>query len=465
MKNLLCLIFLGAIWSPNFVFAAHYDFYVDAEHTSDENGEDEKNSTFNNLTDAINAALSKKENERNIFVKKGKYVEKITLEKGVKITGAEKEKVIISGTITMKQDTLLKNLTVLGGLPAVLVENAEVVIENCVIKNFQNIGIQLLPGEGLVKVVGSSIFGGVGKGIYVQEGRKIEISNNGIYANTEEGLDLRARVEGVIKNNSIYENRESGIEFIVGGSKINISGNTIKRNGASGITSQFYAETKKTGRIFITGNNISGNKKYGLDCGMPSGGDPAKNYWINSLELSGNVIQQNGKSAIKNSCDIIQALDKEKEKIDNKISGQSAKNDNPSLNKKLLEAEMVKAKEEKEKEEAVWQEAGKIMTEQKELEKYFEINLTKLKQRSGLKTFFIGTDYNLVKTLKNDIKICSDSVNQLKNYLSQIKDEEKKEILSEQIRKKEETMEIAKVFVEKQEKKFSLFGWLIKIFG
>ncbi|MFA5777773.1 MAG: right-handed parallel beta-helix repeat-containing protein [Parcubacteria group bacterium] len=426
--------------------ASSYDYYVDSGYSGNEEGT--KSEPFNTISEAIEASGS----DDKIFIKKGDYDEKITIGKGRGLYGESESKVSLSGGIEMKDDSSINNLTVEGGYAAVSIDSdASAEINSCTIKKFGKIGIDALPGSGRVVVKNSSIYGGDGKGMYIELGRKIEISGNDIYSNGEEGIDVRAKVSGFIKNNSLHNNGESGIEIIIGSSDVLISGNNIKKNGASGIAAQFYQETKKTGELNIKSNTIIKNEKYGLDCALPSGGKPDSSYWSDSINLVENNLEDNGIKSINDFCNIIDAVDEVEEDVANKT------NENDSEPKK----EETLTDEEVEEDEAIWENAETVSEYQDTMETKVNEQIDKINAISKIKLFFFGVDHESLDFIRNEIEISKGQLNTLKNDLSQVKNEETKNGIQTLIEKIENKSNDLENFVKEKENRTGMGGWLL----
>lgn len=444
-KELAISCFIAAtLVSPFFVFSQSYDYYVDSSYKGSEEGT--KNKPFDKISDAIDASGS----NARIFVKEGKYDEKIALKKGIGIYGESKSKVILSGGIEMGDGSLISNLTVEGGWTAVLISsNASAEINNCAIKKFGKMGINALPGSGKVVVKNSSIYGGTGKGMYIELGRKIEISGNDVYGNGEEGIDIRAKIEGFIKANSIHDNKEGGIEIVVGSSNVLIIENNIKNNGASGIATQFYQETKKTGELNIKSNNIMGNRKYGLDCNLPSGGRPDASYWSDSVNLVENNIKGNGIKSINDFCNIIDAIDEIEEDVTN-ITDEN----------NLTPKEENLVDEEVEKDEVIWEKAESISEYHNTLEAKVNEQIDKINATSKIRLFLLGVNSDSLEFIKKEIAINNEQVDTLKSDLSQIKNEETKNSLLSLIENIEKKSNDWETFLREKEGEKGIFGWL-----
>ncbi|MFA6048181.1 MAG: right-handed parallel beta-helix repeat-containing protein [Parcubacteria group bacterium] len=453
-KYLFILVFLGMpfLAFPSFVFAQDYDIYVDSSYSGDDS-DGSSGKPFAKLDKAAEKAMENSSGSRDIYVRNGTYGE-AKIGSSVKLFGQSK-KVKIKGTLAMSNGTQLDNLTIFDGSPAILAEkNADVTIKDCDVEGFGGIGIQASPGNGKIIVKNSVIHGGSGKGFYIQEGRKMEITNNSIHDNKEEGLDVRARTSGIISGNEIYGNSESGIEFIIGSSKLQITGNTIKSNGASAIASQFYSGAKKDGKIIIKGNVLNKNRKYALDCAIPSGGDPPPNYWTESIDFLENTIEGNRIDPVSDFCHIIEAVDKEKEEEDNKISEIKDENVNENFIEENLDVAV---------EEEVKMTLESIYEAQSKREPVLNEHISMLESRSSVLVFLIGPDYSNIDIAWKKIEEMQVDRQRLFELLVKTKTEDNKELLKEKIGEMSDIINAKKSITLEQRNKFSLFGWVSKM--
>lgn len=273
-------------------------YYVDPIHKNWLKWGSEKY-PFESISRAFQVISQKNISAPIIYLRNGEYNERMEIMENAKIYGEDRDGVIFKSesllpVITMKNGAILSNATIIGGSDGILAEG-EALIENCAVKDFKQKGINALPTNLGLIIRNSEIYNGENKGIYIQKGRKISLYNNKIYNNQGEGLDIRANVSGVVKNNEIYDNVESGIEFIVGGSSLDIKNNRIWDNKSAGITAQYYEESPEKGNIIIQANYIKTTdpEKFTISVKSPSGGTGrVKNYWKDSIKiLNDNVLE------------------------------------------------------------------------------------------------------------------------------------------------------------------------------
>ena len=83
--------------------------------------------------------------------------------------------------------------------------------------------------------------------------------------------------------------------------------------------------------------------------------------------------------------------------------------------------------------------------------------------RSGFKTFLIGTDYKNLGALRSEVVTAQNSVDRLTKAKERAVSEVVKADLDVQIKALQEARTNALHFIQANESKFSLFGWLVKL--
>ncbi len=472
MITCFCLFLMRGFFSAS---AESYDVYVDQDYDGDQEGSSDK--PYKKIEDAI------KVKGKNIYIKNGTYEEKITLSEDIKITGEDKNKVIIKGSsgltvITSKGNNALKNITITGGDEGILFEGKGN-MENCIIKSASKIAINLAEGSGTVTIKNSNISNNE-KGFYAQKRSSFNISGSNFENNKEEGIDIREKTDGSISGNYIANNKEGGIEIVVGSSNVFIKGNTIKKNKASGIAAQFYSQASKTGEIQISKNNISYNGVYGIICKAPSGGKTSKGYYNKSLELSDNKIEHNKRKSISGSCKIIEAVTEEEEKKNQTIESETA--NEVSEEESMREEEKIEGEAEAEEIGKKIEEEARILSEKKialdnvlvqidanSRESISRLNQVayEIKNRNKIKSFLLGSDYEEISAAKEEIKKMGQareaSIKMISEFES-IGDAENRDKTIVMIKELENQMLTQNSLIAREENKFNLFGWAIRIF-
>lgn len=472
LQNLESVLFATAVFVavifqfiPSFAQAESYDVYVDKQADSDGDGSEEK--PYTSIADAIKHALENDEDERSIGVKKGVYEEALVIGEGIEIDGDGRGRTVISGKVRMEDGSELENLTVdTAANVGVSIENgeADVRISNVEIRGARRIGIDIAPGAGKLTFESLIIHKGKGKGIYVQRGHEIEIVDSKIYDNGEEGIDIRDDVTGKIRNNSVYENGEGGIELILGDSVLDIRGNNIFKNKASGISTQFYATAKSLGEVNIQENKISNNGKYGLHCGIPSGGNPIAGYWAKSVNLVKNVIEKNALEEINRFCKIIEAVDPHEEE-DNSIK-ETVPDQGALFPPVEVTPSAVKLTEEDlTKERVIWDQVELLARNDEEREKKAGQIIEKMQHQNFLMKFFVGISTSELDIVREEAKKAQENIDALKSLLEQAKNVQSDTSIQDFINEEETEIKNWESFVQEQEGKWSFKKWLNRLGG
>lgn len=462
---LLC----GSLLGPAFSFAKE-TCYVDGES---DNGDGSKEDPYEDISEALDRGCTK------IIVNSGTHKDALTIEKSVKIEGKSKDKVIITGKIKMKDNSKIENITVDGG-GIEIDDGADAEIENVRIKN-ASIGIKTT-GRGKLIVKDTAIYDN-GKGMYVQAGKNVSIKDCDIRDNDEEGIDIRANVDGEISNNSIEDNGESGIEVILGKAELLIVNNDIKDNRASGIALQYYENTSKIGAVKVKGNVISSNKDFGVNCKAPSGGKSGADYWSASTNMSSNKVQGNKDGNFSQTCyfsdetvldaTMTQEQKQEQERLAAEVAAQKVREQELLKEEELLKEQEQKANEDLKKEE----EQIKLREQlQKNAKLQGEINIAyaeitelanenivlekKASRRFALVKFLIGSHYGAIAQLEESLLIYDEKIITSKGIRDEITDEKLREAADQKIIQMKHEQQQLQSFISNQKNEFSLFGWI-----
>ncbi len=447
--------------------AKDYDFYVDV--SADYNGKGEKDSPFNNIKDALKKVGNK---GGDIFIREGIYKDNITLGRNTHLYGEANNKSIIYGTVVMEDGSSLKQMTIVDGGNAIIVDKgANIKVEECILRDFGMVGIKATEGSGKVEITKSKIYRGKGKGLYIERGRRLKLKDNQIFDNKEEGVDIRDKVTGEIVNNKIYNNGESGIEILVSQAKVNISNNKLKNNGSSGLAVQFYKDHKETGNIKINNNQFYDNSNFGLDCRSPQGGRSGKDYWKKSITRSNNVFHLNKKGDISFRCDLKENNSKNKKAEENKLE-HNEKNKieektemKEEKNKEENKEEIKRIKEaEKKRQEHIKNITEWFLTEDEDSHK-LEEKIKEQENNSKIRIFFFGYDQDVIKQLLIKSEEVDNEIKKINKLLEEnLLMEKVKEKMLERIKKEERINNSRKMQIRDMQKKYGLFGWFKKIF-
>ncbi|MDH4330326.1 MAG: right-handed parallel beta-helix repeat-containing protein [Candidatus Moranbacteria bacterium] len=467
MRFKFLVIVLFFLCVPFLSYAKEYDFYVDASASS--GGDGSKASPFRKIADALEEAGK----SASVFLMKGNYEEDVDLKNSIKLYGENEVSVVIIGDVTMGNNTRLDTLTVsVKKDPLIIFGDADVQIENCVVRNFEGTGIILLAGSGKVSIVDSRIKNGEGKGMYIERGRSVYIANNQVMGNGEEGIDVRSNVSGSIINNNIEDNGESGVEII--GEKVDliVSGNKIKNNGANGIAFQYYPSLSGDGKVVVSENSISGNNKYGIDCNVPHGkGLGFVGYWERLIEMKENDIYSNKIKSINNFC-MLSEKKKEEESENNIVESgfvedEDGEGKNEISEEERLEMERIKEKERKKEEERL----RKIEELKLKLGMYNDITnsvaqvMNEMRLRSKFSLFVFGVRDAELKNMEIILENSERQLDEIQGGINNFQlDEAEESALIEKVKERQKIIEAQLEFMDNQKNKFSIRGWFRNLF-
>ncbi len=91
--------------------------------------------------------------------------------------------------------------------------------------------------------------------------------------------------------------------------------------------------------------------------------------------------------------------------------------------------------------------------------------MEKVQTRSNIKTFFFGSDYKNLGTLRSEIVQTRNRLEQLNTLMENVQNEGEETELQNQIEILEQEQTKIESFIKAEEGRFSLFGWLVKWFN
>ncbi|MDD5032690.1 MAG: hypothetical protein PHC85_01020 [Candidatus Pacebacteria bacterium] len=115
-------------------------------------------------------------------------------------------------------------------------------------------------------------------------------------------------------------------------------------------------------------------------------------------------------------------------------------------------------------EEGIGQQVKIIATEQNQSASTAIKAMEKVQARSKIKTFLIGSDYKNLGALRSETVQTRNRLEQLNRLMENIQNEGEKTELQNQVQSLEQEQTKIESFIKAQEGKFSLFGWLAKLF-
>lgn len=178
----------------------------------------------------------------------------------------------------------------------------------------------------------------------------------------------------------------------------------------------------------------------------------------------GNQIQVQTQQQLQNTNEVeIQVQVQEQTQTQEGVQKQNRVQQLP-INAEPVESFVQTLLEVADKQEELGEQIRTIAQEQNE-----SVNMTlqaaeKVQARSKVRTFLFGSDYKNLGVLRHEMVQTQNRLQQLNNLMNNIQGEEDEVILQNQIQTLEQEQVKIEEFIETQENKFSLFGWLKRLF-
>jgi hypothetical protein len=250
-KALLAVLLFSVLLGPVFVFGGSREIYVDEDNKGTQDG------SFNHPYRTISKALKHAKGSTTVYVAKGTYKENITLPKDVRLVGGkDNDDVVIKAdnpnqpTVTMKDDTEINKVTIVGGRHGVRVlEHAKAKIVKSVIKSSTRDGIHIDSGSRDKKeqvVIDKSVIKGNRLAGIFSEKRSLIVTETDITGNGD-GVDLVASVKAWFADSRINDNRGSGFKITIDGASFWSKNLSIRRNGREGAEINSYGSAGSVG--------------------------------------------------------------------------------------------------------------------------------------------------------------------------------------------------------------------------
>jgi hypothetical protein len=113
--------------------------------------------------------------------------------------------------------------------------------------------------------------------------------------------------------------------------------------------------------------------------------------------------------------------------------------------------------------EEIAEELEQIAEESEEVENETVESMKKIENQNGFKKFLIGTDYKNLGQLRSSLVHNENQVRQLTRISEELKGEEEKEALQEQLMALMQERERIKTIITENEEEFSLLGWVFRL--
>ncbi|MBU1102166.1 hypothetical protein KJ853_00725 [Patescibacteria group bacterium] len=116
------------------------------------------------------------------------------------------------------------------------------------------------------------------------------------------------------------------------------------------------------------------------------------------------------------------------------------------------------------REGGIGEQVREIARQQNQAQEQVVQAIEKVEKRSKIKTFLIGNDYKNLGALRSEMVQVRNRIEQTTRLMEKAAGEESKAMLQEQIQNLEQEQTRIENFIKTNENKFSLFGWLVKLF-
>ncbi len=267
LGGLIIVLVLIFSWITLGVGADSDLIYVDDDASGTEDGS--SSHPFEKIQDAIDEA---RDENKDVYVRKGDYEENLKLWEGVELQGSDRDDVEIKAdddddpVIKMYDNTEIRGVTLKDGQYGVLVnDGSKVYIGDCRIIDNEDDGIYAeeakTKNSAILEVRDSIIAHNGWDGIYTEE-RKFSIKNNEIYNNDRDGVEFGKGSEGIFEGNRVKGNDGVGLRVTIDKSELYIKNNTFRDNDKSGL--EVGAEGKEGLIDLNRKNKFYENDQYGI---------------------------------------------------------------------------------------------------------------------------------------------------------------------------------------------------------
>lgn len=117
------------------------------------------------------------------------------------------------------------------------------------------------------------------------------------------------------------------------------------------------------------------------------------------------------------------------------------------------------------KDNKIGEEVRTVAQQEKDSGDKVKEKMNTVEKRNGFKTFLIGSDYKNLGDLRSELVTTQNNLDRLNVALEKTTSSTTKAELQTQIDKLSAILTNAKNFIKSEEGKFSLFGWLVKMFN
>lgn len=297
----ISIVLVAVVALPFFGFARSGDkIYVNKDASGTQDG------SSKHPYKTIWQALDKADKGDEVIVSKGTYKERITLPKGVKLSGSGKGKTVLRSSerhddpvVNMKDGSKIWGVTIENGETGIYVrQDAKVEIIEVEVRENRHEGILIEKAErtdkGKASIVNSEIKKNGWSGIYAKS-RKVVITESEIEMNKRNGIMLESGVRAWIDDNKVTDNIGSGLVANLDGADITVaSKNSFGKNGREGIEVSSFGSA---GSMIVKKSRLADNGHYGIARISKAANIPVSR-WSGLVIQNDNTIMGNGMGTI-----------------------------------------------------------------------------------------------------------------------------------------------------------------------
>lgn len=179
---------------------------------------------------------------------------------------------------------------------------------------------------------------------------------------------------------------------------------------------------------------------------------------------AGNAVQVQEKNEVQNQGEDTQLQTQEQNEIRTEDKKETKAPDSAESHRNAVAAFVQGLLVVADREGGIGQEVRVIANQQNDVKDRAADLIYAVDNRSGIKTFFIGTSYRNLGELRGQTVQARNQIEQLKRLAGKAENEQSKIELQAQIRMLEQEQANIDSFIAKNESKFSLFGWAVRLF-
>jgi len=183
----------------------------------------------------------------------------------------------------------------------------------------------------------------------------------------------------------------------------------------------------------------------------------------------GNTVSTQEKNQVKNQGQSSQIQTQEQNSVETQSAGKNKPKDNKGeLTAASHRSVVANAVQEllavADREGGIGEQVRTIAREQNQTKDQVADEISAVESRSKIKTFFFGSDYKNLGDLRSQMVQNRNQISQLTRLMNNAENDQDKTVLQSQIQILEQEQTKINDFITRNENKFSLFGWVVKLF-